>query len=122
MFFVNNTCHSHSTNGTIKFGEAKGWLTDDSGAKHKHRFFGLITGDIWVSDVANDSSWIIFGHPTRNYLWILSRTPTMNETLYKGLVKFVERDGYPVEKLVKSIQTCGNNYHIECKNEDAEVS
>ena len=121
MYSINNTCHQNSTNGIIKFTEGKGWLSDDTGAKHKHSFFWPIAGDIWISATAPDFSWIIFGHPTRDYLWIISRTPTMNETLYKDLVKFAEEDGYPVEKLVKSIQICGSNFQLEKEHQNERI-
>ena len=40
--------------------------------------FGGFFGDYWILDVAPDYRYAIVGHPSRAYLWILSRTPTLS--------------------------------------------
>lgn len=37
-------------------------------------------GDYWIIDVAPDYRYAVIGHPSRDYLWILSRTPSMETT------------------------------------------
>ncbi len=39
--------------------------------------FGGHVGDYWILELAPDYRYAVVGHPSRDYLWILSRTPTM---------------------------------------------
>jgi lipocalin len=36
---------------------------------------------------------------TFDYLWILSRSPEMDEAVYSGLVRFAESSGFDVSRL-----------------------
>ncbi len=36
----------------------------------------------------------VVGHPSRRFLWILAREPTMKESLYKEIVAIAVRKGY----------------------------
>ena len=59
------------------------------------RFFGLFAGDYWIIGMDEKSySWALVGHPSRRFLWILSREPTMKESLYKEIVGIAVRKGY----------------------------
>ncbi len=40
--------------------------------------FGGFFGDYWILDVAPDYRYAVVGHPSRAYLWILSRAPTLS--------------------------------------------
>jgi apolipoprotein D and lipocalin family protein len=46
------------------------------------------------------------GHPSRDYLWILSRTPTLPDEIYEMLVDQAREKGYPVENLRRTDQAC----------------
>lgn len=39
--------------------------------------FGGHIGDYWIVEVGPDYRYAVVGHPSRDYLWILSRTPSM---------------------------------------------
>jgi apolipoprotein D and lipocalin family protein len=53
-------------------------------SKLKVSFFWPFKGDYWIIELADDYSYAVVGEKTRKYLWILSRTPQMNE---KDLLK-----------------------------------
>jgi len=40
-----------------------------------------IKGRYWIIDFADDYSYSVVSHSNRKYLWILSRTPKMDETV-----------------------------------------
>lgn len=40
--------------------------------------FGGHVGDYWIVEVGPDYRYAVVGHPSRDYLWILSRTPSMD--------------------------------------------
>ena len=52
-----------------------------------------------------DYQYAIVGGPGRKYLWILSRTPGMEETTYQEVLGLVERLGYQPAKLQKTTQS-----------------
>lgn len=46
----------------------------------------------------------LVGTPNQKYLWILSRTPTMDEATYQTMVTTAKSQGYDVSKLQKTVQ------------------
>ena len=51
-----------------------------------------------------DYRWAVVGHPGRDYLWILSRTPTMDEATYRGIVAALPDQGYDPTRLQRTLQ------------------
>jgi apolipoprotein D and lipocalin family protein len=87
--------------------EGKAWLAGDGGeaSKLEVRFFWPFSGNYWVIAVADDYSWAIVGEPSREYLWILARTPTLDDGLYARLLGQVKDSGYDPERLRRTPQT-----------------
>lgn len=67
-------------------------------------FFRPFWGDYWVIDLADDYAYAVVGHPSRDYLWILSRTPTLPADTYAGIVTRLRAQGYETERLVVTDQ------------------
>lgn len=44
------------------------------------------------------------GHPSRDYLWILSRTRTLDPAIYEMLLSRIEADGYDLDRLNRTPQ------------------
>jgi apolipoprotein D and lipocalin family protein len=61
-------------------------------------------GDYWVVMLDADYRYAVVSEPSREYLWILSRTPQMDGALYDGIVARLRADGYPVNRLVQTPQ------------------
>jgi len=91
--------------GKVNDIKGKAFVVDNSGnAKLKVQFFWPFKGNYWIIDLADDYSWALVSDPKRKTLWILSRTPKMEETLYESLIaKLVER-GFEKDKIVKMVQ------------------
>lgn len=53
-----------------------------SNAKLKVSFFWPFSGDYWILELGIEYEYAVVGDESRRYLWILSRTPTMDEALY----------------------------------------
>ncbi|GAA0166303.1 hypothetical protein Leryth_010332 [Lithospermum erythrorhizon] len=64
-----------------------------------------VTGDYWVLFIDDDYSYALIGQPSKNYLWILSRTPHLDEEIFNELVEKASEVGYDVSKLKKTPQT-----------------
>lgn len=94
---VLNQCYKE--NGELKNASGRAWVVDEStNAKLKVSFlpFGLklFGGDYWVIDLGENYEYAVVGHPTREYGWILSRTPELPEDVLKGIVGRIEAMGY----------------------------
>ncbi len=68
-------------------------------------FLPLVWGDYWVIDLAPDYSFAVIGEPNRKYLWILSRTPALDETTLQGIYARMRDQGYDPATLIPTRQT-----------------
>lgn len=59
-----------------------------------------VWADYWVIALDPDYRWAMVGGPDREYLWILSREPSMERALYDRLVADARARGYPVDDLI----------------------
>ena len=65
-------------------------------------FLPFVWGDYWILDLTPDYSAALVGSPDRKYLWILARTPTLDEATYARLVAAAATQGFDVARLVRS--------------------
>lgn len=111
---VLNTCNRDGIDG--KYSEADGVARvvrqareDESYSRLKVYFFlpwlRLFGGDYWVIGLADDYSWAVVGDPARKYLWILSRTPTLNEDTRSEVMAVIAAQGYQTEPLQWTVQS-----------------
>jgi apolipoprotein D and lipocalin family protein len=90
-------------NGKVKQAKGKAKVVDkDSGAKLKVTFFWPFYGDYWIIKLGNDYDYAVVGTPNRKYLWILSRTPRMDDKLFTQLTEFARSKGFNVENLIRT--------------------
>lgn len=68
-------------------------------ASLKVSFFGPFYGGYNVIELAPDYSWAMVAGPTRDYLWILARTPRLDAAISDRLVARARVLGFPVERL-----------------------
>src|SRR5512137_2339735 len=104
---VLNTCRKERLDGEVRTAKAKAWSVDPSNAKLEVRFFWPFHGSYWIIDLDPDYRWAVVGHPSREYLWVLSRTPQMDEATYQGILARLRAQGYDVARLVKTPQRAG---------------
>jgi len=84
--------------------EGVAWPVDATNARLKVRFFWPFAGDYWVLALDPDYRWSLVGHPDRDYLWILSRTPRLDDALYAELVAKAQAQGFETSRLVRTPQ------------------
>ena len=102
---VENRCKKDSLNGKSLYIKGKVFSEKNTGnAKLKVQFFWPFKGKYWILDLAADYSYAVVGHPNRNYLWILSRTASMDNVVYQEIVSRIEAKGYDVSKILKTKQ------------------
>ena len=97
---VENRCNRGSVNGKQSYIKGKAFVEKNSGnAKLKVQFFWPFRAKYWIIDLAEDYTYAVVSHPNRKYLWILSRTPTMNDILYQRILSRLKEKGFDLSKL-----------------------
>ncbi|NLE05266.1 MAG: hypothetical protein GX638_10780 [Crenarchaeota archaeon] len=89
-----------------KYKKAKGTakvVDKKTGAKLKVSFFWPFYGDYWIIKLGKDYDYAVVGTPNHKYLWILSRTPKMDQKLYKELTQFAKSKGFAIDNLIQTI-------------------
>ena len=102
---VLNECYDGSFSGKLRSAKGKAWVIDKkTNAKLKVSFFWPFSGDYWIIDLGKNYEYAVVGHPKRKYLWILSRTKTMEEKVYKAILSRLKDKQYDTSKLIKTLQ------------------
>lgn len=106
---VNECLKSDGTTNSAT-GEAK-IVKGSSNAKLKVRFapgflsfLPAVWGDYWVIDLGRNYEYAVVGDPKREYLWILSRKPEMDDALYQQLLRRVETLGFVPARVERTRQ------------------
>lgn len=100
---VLNSCNKGCATGPLEVAEGKAKIIPGSGnAKLEVSFFWPFWGDYWIVDLdAEGYQWAVVGHPGRDYLWVLCRSPEMKRDVYDGICRRLKDDRqYPLERLV----------------------
>jgi apolipoprotein D and lipocalin family protein len=109
---VVNRCRKK--NGEIDEAEGRAKLASNDGpnTKLKVRFapaflswLPFVWGDYWIIDLATDYSYAVVGEPDRKYLWVLSRTPALDEMTVQGILDRAKGKGYGLTGLIRTKQT-----------------
>ena len=102
---VENRCNRDSVNGKQSYIKGKAFVEKDSGsAKLKVQFFWPFKAKYWIIDLADDYSFAVVSHPNKKYLWILSRTPKMDDTVYQEIILRLKSKGFNLAVLQKTEQ------------------
>jgi apolipoprotein D and lipocalin family protein len=86
--------------------EARGALkaSDGTNAKMKVSFPKFSSDSFWVIDLDPNYQYAAVGGANREYLWILSRTPQMDDATYQQILRRIETMGFNPNKLIKTSQ------------------
>lgn len=101
---VVNECRQETLDGELRRAVGAAWVADDSPAKLKVQFFWPFRGDYWIIELDKDYRYAVVGHPTREYLWILSRTPSMDPERYQELLRRIAAQGYDPTAIQRTLQ------------------
>ena len=106
---VTNRCFKDSLDGDEDVAEGRARVVDtQTNAKLEVSFFGPFWGAYWVIELDPDYRYAVVGHPGRDYLWILSRTPQLDEQTYRAILTRLRDDhAYDTGRLVQTLQPPG---------------
>ena len=92
----------NTSKGDWKEAEGKAYFVDDpSIGQLKVSFFGPFYASYNVIALDQEEyQWSLVTGPDKNYLWILSRTPKLDQTIVDELVSEAESLGYKTEELI----------------------
>jgi len=74
--------------------------------KLKVQFFWPFKGDYWIVKLDPDYKWAVVSSPGKDYLWLLSRTPVIEESLYDTIINSLKNEGYDTARLKRTPQPC----------------
>jgi apolipoprotein D and lipocalin family protein len=100
---VINRCRKASGEYATAKGKAK-IVDKKTNAKLKVSFFWPFYGDYWILDLGPNYEYAVVGEPGRKYLWILSRSPQMDEALYQQLLRKMAAQGFNTEMMIRTSQ------------------
>jgi apolipoprotein D and lipocalin family protein len=102
---VLNRCRQDRLDGEERIAKGRARVVDaTTGAKLEVSFFRPFWGDYWVIDLGADYEFAVVGHPGRDYLWVLSRTPALEPAVYEGILTRLKANGYETDRLVTTLQ------------------
>ncbi|MFN0135432.1 MAG: lipocalin family protein [Phycisphaerae bacterium] len=97
---VLNTCYVGSLDGEVQTIEGTARVVDEeTNAKLAVSFFAFFEGPYWIIDLDPDYQWAVVGTPIRTNLWILSRTPTLDEATYNDILTRLPDKGFDPARL-----------------------
>lgn len=70
-------------------------------------FLPMVWGDYWVIDLDPAYQLVAVSEPRRAYLWVLSRSPAVDEAAYRQLLARLEARGFDLQRLERSLQDGG---------------
>jgi len=107
---VLNSCITQSGETTVALGAAR-QLGAASSPKFEVRFapawlsfIPAVWGDYWVIDLDEAYQLVAISGPSREYLWILSRSPKVDAAAYDALLARLVRQGFDLAKIEISPQ------------------
>lgn len=79
-----------TSSGALKVRFAPAWLA----------WLPVVWADYWVIELDSDYRWAVVGSPSRKYLWVLSREPSMPASRFRAIRDRAQARGYPVDRLI----------------------
>jgi apolipoprotein D and lipocalin family protein len=98
LSFVNQ-CNVGAVDGPLKTVSMIASVPDQAAPAKLLLDVGGFSGDYWIIDLAPDYQYAVVGHPSRQFLWILSRTPSLDSDTLKAIVGRAEGQQFDMSKL-----------------------
>jgi len=101
---VESHCHTGTLDGPVKSMTATGKVTDPAVPAKLALNFGGFYGDYFILEVGANYEFAVVGHPSREYLWILSRTPKLDAPLLDAALARARTEKFDVDRLEYTVQ------------------
>ncbi|HEY2406602.1 MAG TPA: lipocalin family protein [Polyangiaceae bacterium] len=94
-----NQCNVGSATGPLQSIAMTATVPDKSTPAKLALDVGGYTGDYWILEVGASYEYLVVGHPSRLYLWVLSRTPTLDANLMGDIVARAQAENFDTSRL-----------------------
>lgn len=98
---VRNECDRDGERDGI---DGRAWVTGDDPARLRVRFFWPFSGSYWILAVGPAYDWALVGTPGRDYLWVLSRTPSLDPATFDAIATLARERGFDPARLHRTPQ------------------
>jgi apolipoprotein D and lipocalin family protein len=97
------TCRKKSFDAPMKrLASAKATVKDKTtNAEWRVHFFKVISVKYLILDLDPDYQWVVVGHPSRKYGWIMARSKVLADPVYSGILQRLGAQGYDTGKFQK---------------------
>jgi apolipoprotein D and lipocalin family protein len=109
---VVNRCRCEDGTFTEAEGRARKASSDGPNSKLEVRFapaflsfLPFVWGKYWIIDIAENYSYAVIGEPSREYLWILARSPKLDDPTLQNIFEKVISKGYDIKNIIMTKQT-----------------
>jgi len=93
--------------GKYKSSIGRAWVPDDNyPGRLKVSFFWPFAGNYYIISLGHEYSYALVGDPSREYLWVLSRTKKLDETIYDELLATARSLGFNADQMVRVQHNC----------------
>lgn len=79
---------------------------DEAPGELKVSFFRPFYGDYFIMELDENYQYVLVGAPSRDFLWILSRSPNFNDQVAQELKQKASTQGFPIEQMELIEQDC----------------
>ncbi len=106
---VVNECRTGSPTGPLNRIEGTARVVNETtNAELKVAFSFFAQGDYWIIALDDDYQWAVVGDPGRTTLFVLSRTPTMNDDTYEEILTLIRGRCYDPGNLELTTQVAAD--------------
>jgi len=67
-------------------------------------FLPFVWGDYWILELGENYEYAVVGDESREYFWILSRSPQLDDALMNEILQRFGKKGFDVKKIIKTKQ------------------
>ena len=105
---VTNAGRKENDISKVKSIHGKAWIPDKSEpGRLKVRFFWPFSGEYCIFYLDKEHyQYALVGNSSRKFMWVLSRTPQMDESLYLELMTIAQENGFATDRLLLVKQDC----------------
>ena len=104
---VLNKGYSSENSGEFKTAKGTAWIPN---AKYPGRlkvtFFWPFSGNYYIISLDKNYKYALVGDPSRKYLWILSRSRSLESFTYSKLLDIAKNNGFDIKNIIKINQDC----------------
>ena len=95
------TYNKGALDGPLKVANPMGFVSPENSAIWEMQFIWPFKADYRVMHVDDDHSITIIGREKRDYVWLMARSPVIDDTTYHNMVDKIKLSGYDISQLRK---------------------